>query len=47
MENSQLKDLQEEVSEATKQYIPTTFNSENGMKNVLFANVKHNTLCAH
>ena len=32
MENSQLKDLQEEVSEATKQYILTTFNSENGMK---------------
>ena len=30
MENSQLKDLQEEVSEATKQYILTTFNSENG-----------------
>ena len=30
--NSQLKDLQEEVSEATKQYILTTFNSENGMK---------------
>ena len=29
MENSQLKDLQEEVSEATKQYILTTFNSEN------------------
>lgn len=28
MENSQLKDLQEEVSEATKQYILTTFNSE-------------------
>ena len=27
MENSQLKDLQEEVSEATKQYILTTFNS--------------------
>ena len=27
-----LKDLQEEVSEATKQYILTTFNSENGMK---------------
>ena len=26
MENSQLKDLQEEVSEATKQYILTTFN---------------------
>ncbi|EFI12697.1 hypothetical protein HMPREF0106_03123 [Bacteroides sp. D22] len=32
MENSQLKDLQEEVSEATKHYILTTFNSENGMK---------------
>ena len=32
MENSQLKDLLEEVSEATKQYILTTFNSENGMK---------------
>lgn len=32
MENSQLKDLQEEVSEATKQYTLTTFNSENGMK---------------
>ena len=32
MENSQLKDLQEEVSDATKQYILTTFNSENGMK---------------
>ena len=32
MENSQLKDLQEEVSEATKKYILTTFNSENGMK---------------
>mgnify|MGYP001029925361 CR=1 FL=1 len=30
MENSQLKDLQEEVSDATKQYILTTFNSENG-----------------
>ena len=45
MENSQLKDLQEEVSEATKQYILTTFNSEN--ENVLFADVKHNTLCAH
>lgn len=32
MENSQLKDLHEEVSDATKQYILTTFNSENGMK---------------
>ena len=40
MENSQLKDLQEEVSEATKQYILTTFNSENGMKTYYLGSVR-------
>ena len=44
MENSQLKDLQEEVSEAV---YPDYIQFWKWNENVLFADVKHNTLCAH